>query len=90
MNVCGGVSPTDVKDEYTLKVFKQAVTDHNAKQNDTLEFKELVSATKQVVSGFMFTGVIKAAKGGAVGEYNVKVWAKAGGQEIEVQEFSAK
>jgi hypothetical protein len=90
MSIVGGVKPTDVTDANTISVFKQAVEDHNKKENDTLEFVELVSATKQVVSGFSFTGVVKVKKDSVVSEYNVKVWQKAGGQEIEVSEFAAK
>jgi hypothetical protein len=90
MTIVGGIAPTDVTDPYTISVFKQAVDKHNADTNAGLTFVELVSATKQVVSGFNFIGVIKASKGGAVGEYEVEVWAKAGGQEIEVCKFAAK
>jgi hypothetical protein len=89
-NLCGGVAPGDVNDEWAINVFKQAVGEHNTKENDTLEFVEIVSVTKQVVAGYIFAGVVKLKKGGAVSEWNVKVWAKPGGQEIEVQEFAAK
>jgi hypothetical protein len=88
--VCGGVSPADVTDPETIAVFKRAVGVHNSTNNDNVEFVELVSATQQVVSGFSFTGVIKASKGGNVSEYKLKFWEKAGGNEIEVQEFVQK
>lgn len=90
MACCGGQKPADLNDENTINVFKQAVQSHNTAANDTLEYTEIVSATMQVVSGFMFRGVIKCTKGGAVSEYEVDVWQKPGGQEIDLQKFEAK
>ena len=87
---CGGISNADSNDEFIINVYKQTIDLHNSKENDNLEFVKIVSVTKQVVSGFMFRGVIEAKKGNSVGQYEVDVWQKAGGKEIEIQKFQAK
>ena len=90
MSCCGGISNADANDEFIINVYKQAVELHNSQQNDNVEFVKIISVSKQVVSGFMFRGVIEAKKGDAVGQYEVDVWQKAGGKEIEIQKFQAK
>ena len=87
---CGGQCKADTKDANTIEVFKQAIAAHNAAENDTLEFVEIVAVTKQVVAGFMFRGVAKCNKAGAVAEYEVEVWQKPGGKEIELKKCVAK
>lgn len=88
---CGGAKPVaDLKDPNLVAVFKQAVEAHNSSASDSLELVEIVSATQQVVSGFMFRGVAKCSKAGAVGEYEIEVWQKAGGKEIELKKCVAK
>ena len=87
---CGGQCQADPKEANTVEVFKQAVAAHNAAANDTLEFVEIVSVTKQVVSGFMFRGVAKCTKDGVAAEYEIDVWQKAGGKEIELKKCVAK
>ncbi|KAH0793605.1 Clan IH, family I25, phytocystatin-like peptidase inhibitor [Histomonas meleagridis] len=87
---CGGVSNANPNEEFIINVYKQAVALHNSTQNDNLEFVKIISVSQQVVSGFIFRGVIEAKKGDAVGQYEVDVWQKAGGREIEIQKFQAK
>lgn len=84
---CGGVAQSDPNEEYTVNVFKNAIQKHNAANNDTLEFVKIVEVTKQVVSGFMFRGVVEVKKGADVLHYNCELWDKPGGQNLEVQKF---
>ena len=87
---CGGAANANPNEEFIVNAYKQAVELHNSKENDNLEFVKIITVTQQVVSGFMFRGVIEAKKGNAVAQYEVDVWQKAGGKEIEIQKFQAK
>jgi hypothetical protein len=88
MTVVGGHADTDVNDPNTIAVFKQGVEQYNAKNSTSLVFVSVESATKQVVSGFNFKGVVNVTDGGAAAKYQATVWQKAGGQSIEVTEFT--
>jgi hypothetical protein len=88
MSLCGGHSPADVNDENLISVFKQGVDSYNAQNSASLQFVSVESATKQVVAGFNFKGVINVLEGGAAAKYQVTVWQKPGGQVIEVTEFT--
>ena len=88
--VCGGQSAADVNDAHLVQAFKDAIESHNKSANDSLQFVRVVSATKQVVSGFMLRGVVEVSVGGANKEYNIDVWVKPGTQGIEVQKCEPK
>jgi len=83
----GAAAPADLNDANLISVFQQAVTSHNATAGTNLVYVGVESATKQVVSGFNFKGVLNVTNNGAPEKYNVTVWQKAGGQSIEVTEF---
>jgi len=87
---CGGHHPADIAEPNTIACFRQAIEAHNASANDTLQFVEIVSATQQVVAGFVFRGVVKCTKGGVLGEYEVEVWQKPGAQEIQLNRCEPK
>lgn len=79
---CGGVKPANIEDENVINVFKQVVAEKNAG-----EFVKIVSATQQVVAGFIFEGVVEVKEGDANVQYKVKVWCKPGTQGNEIQLF---
>lgn len=87
---CGGVSDADPNEEYTVGVFKKAIEQHNAANNESLEFVKIVRVTKQVVSGFFFRGIVEVKKGDSTLQYNCELWDKPGGQNLEVQKFEAQ
>ncbi|EAY11198.1 Clan IH, family I25, phytocystatin-like peptidase inhibitor [Trichomonas vaginalis G3] len=80
---CGGVKPANVDDEHVIQAFKDAVALANQKNGTNLEFVELITATQQVVSGFIFEGVVKTNDG----DYKAKIWCKPGNTEKELQSF---
>jgi anti-anti-sigma regulatory factor len=84
----GGPSEISADDASAISVFKQGIDSYNAKNSTSLVFVSIESATKQVVSGFNFKGVINVTDGGAAAKYQVTVWEKAGGKSIEVTEFT--
>jgi hypothetical protein len=84
----GAPAATDVNDANTLSVFREAIASYNSRNRTNLQFVNLVSATKQIVSGFKFTGIINMTNNGAAQQYNVTVWQKAGGRSIEVTRFA--
>jgi hypothetical protein len=84
----GAHAAIDANDATAVSVFKQGVEAYNAKNSASLVFVSVESATKQVVSGFNFKGIINVTDGGAAVKYQVTVWQKAGGQSIEVTEFT--
>lgn len=86
---CGGQSQANVNDEHVIQAFKDAIANHNQTANDHLEYVKVVSATQQVVAGFMFRGVVEV-NGGAAKEYFVDVWCKPGNQGIEVKRCEPK
>jgi hypothetical protein len=85
---CGGASPADLTDANTISVFQQGVASYNASNGANLVFVSIESATKQVVSGFNFKGIINVTNNGTPEKYDITVWQKAGGQSIEVTNFT--
>jgi hypothetical protein len=83
----GGASSADVTDRNTISVFRQAVTSRNSTNNTNLPFVSIQAATKHVVSGFNFKGIINVTNNGAREQYDVTVWQKAGGRSIDVTNF---
>jgi hypothetical protein len=88
MAKAGAPGAIDVNDADAIAVFKQGIDSYNAKNSASIVFVSVESATKQVVSGFNFKGVLNVTDGGAAAKYQVTVWQKAGGQTIEVTEFT--
>jgi hypothetical protein len=84
----GAAAAVDVNDATVIAVFKQGVEAYNAKNSTSLVFVSVENATKQVVSGFNFKGVVNVTDGGAAAKYQATVWQKAGGQSIELTEFT--
>jgi len=84
---CGGRNAANIQDEHVIASFRAAVTKQNETNGTSLEFVRVISATQQVVAGFIFDGVIELNENGAPAHYQVKIWCKPGGQEIEVQNF---
>ena len=84
---CGGRNPADIQDEHVINSFRTAVNQHNQANGLNLEFVKILSATQQVVAGFMFEGVVEVNENGEASHYNVKVWVKPGGQEHVIQHF---
>jgi hypothetical protein len=74
----GAASPADLNNVNTISVFQQAVASHNAANGTNLAYVNIESATKQVVSGFNFKGVLNVTNNGVAEKYDVTVWQKAG------------
>jgi hypothetical protein len=85
---CGGASPADLTDANTISVFQQGVASYNASNGTNLQFVSVESATKQVVSGYNFKGIVNVTNNGTPEKYDITVWQKAGGQSIEVTNFT--
>ncbi|XP_050282765.1 cysteine proteinase inhibitor-like [Quercus robur] len=85
----GGVS--DVKGhENSLQIddlARFAVDDHNKKENTLLQFKKVVNAKQQVVSGIIYILTLEVEDGGKKKIYEAKIWEKAWLNFKEVQEF---
>ncbi|MED6125317.1 hypothetical protein PIB30_067358 [Stylosanthes scabra] len=64
-----------------------AVDEHNKKQNALLEFKRVISAKQQVVSGTLHHITLAATSGDSNKVYEAKVWEKPWLNFKEVQEF---
>ncbi|GLT55644.1 hypothetical protein SLA2020_287470 [Shorea laevis] len=64
-----------------------AVAEHNKKENSALEFKKVVNAKEQVVSGMMYYITLEAMDGDKKKVYEAKVWEKPWLNFKEVQEF---
>ncbi|KAI5507894.1 cystatin family,phytocystatin subfamily [Trichomonas vaginalis G3] len=80
---CGGAHEANIHDEHVIEAFKDAIALGNQKNGTNVQFVELVSATQQVVAGFIFDGVVKTNDG----NYKVKIWCKPGNTEKELQLF---
>ena len=80
---CGGVKEANINDEHVINAFKGAVANHNATNGTNLEFVKIVSATQQVVAGFIFEGIVETNDG----NYKAKFWVKPGTQGTEYQLF---
>jgi hypothetical protein len=85
---CGAPKGADLNDPNLISCFQQAVANYNASNGTDLVFVGVESATKQVVAGFNFKGIINVTNGGTPEKYNVTVWQKPGGQVIEVTDFN--
>ena len=88
--LCGGVKPGNPNDEHIVRIYRDAVANHNSVANDTLEFVKIVEVKQQIVRGMMLRGTIECKKGGQVKLYDVDVWAKPSNEPIEVQKFQAR
>ncbi|GLU18981.1 hypothetical protein SLE2022_352540 [Rubroshorea leprosula] len=64
-----------------------AVAEHNKKENSALEYKKVVNAKEQVVSGMMYYITLEAMDGDKKKVYEAKVWEKPWLNFKEVQEF---
>uniref|UniRef100_A0A2P2J918 Cysteine proteinase inhibitor n=1 Tax=Rhizophora mucronata TaxID=61149 RepID=A0A2P2J918_RHIMU len=64
-----------------------AVDEHNKKENSVLEFKKVVSAKQQVVSGTVYYITMEVKDGDQTKVYEAKVWEKPWLNFKEVQEF---
>ncbi|KAJ4823312.1 hypothetical protein Tsubulata_026618, partial [Turnera subulata] len=76
-------APEDIPDAATnlevIELARFAVNEHNKQEKTNLEFKGVVKASEQVVAGYLYRIVLKAAKPGDVSRfYEAKVLLPAG------------
>ncbi|KAF5816513.1 putative Cystatin domain-containing protein [Helianthus annuus] len=89
MSLVGGF--TEVKDFANSIVIDDlarfAVDEYNKKQNTLLEFRKVLNAKEQIVSGTLYYITLDAANGGIIKTYEAKVWVKKWENFKELQEF---
>lgn len=67
----------NVKDPHIQEIGEFAVAEYNKQSKGvTIEFKDVVSGEKQVVSGMNYRLVIDAKRGESIGKYQALVWEK--------------
>ena len=67
--------PVDPNDPHVRDIGQWAVNEHNRQSGDSLKFLEVVSGSKQIVSGDMYELVLLVDVGGNRKEkYEAKVW----------------
>ncbi|EFH56155.1 FL3-27 [Arabidopsis lyrata subsp. lyrata] len=64
-----------------------AIQEHNKQQNKVLEFKKIVKAREQVVSGTMYHLTLEAKEGDHTKNFEAKVWVKPWMNFKQLQEF---
>ena len=81
--ICGGVSPANVNDEFVVKSFKKALELGNQQNSLNLTFVKVLNATQQVVAGSIFEGDMETSDG----VYHIKLWSRPWLEAYELQEF---
>ncbi|KAL1220109.1 Cysteine proteinase inhibitor 3 [Cardamine amara subsp. amara] len=64
-----------------------AIKEHNKHENKVLEFKKIVKAREQVVSGTMYHLTLEANEGGQTKNFEAKVWVKPWMNFKQLQDF---
>ncbi|KAJ4904010.1 Cysteine proteinase inhibitor 3 [Raphanus sativus] len=64
-----------------------AIQEHNNRENKVLEFKKIVKAREQVVSGIMYYLTLEGNEGGQAKNFEAKVWVKPWKNFKKLEEF---
>ncbi|KAL0460885.1 UNVERIFIED_CONTAM: Cysteine proteinase inhibitor [Sesamum latifolium] len=85
----GGIHPVEGAQNSTEinDLARFAVNEQKKKENTLLEFKKVLSAKEQVVTGTMCYITLEAEDGGKNKVYEAKVWVKPWMNFKEVEEF---
>ncbi|KAG6595136.1 Cysteine proteinase inhibitor 5, partial [Cucurbita argyrosperma subsp. sororia] len=74
-SVPGGPVPVDPNDPHVRDIGEWAVNEHNKQSGDSLKFLEVVSGSKQIVSGVLYKLVLLVDVGANYPrKYEAKVW----------------
>ncbi|PIN00770.1 hypothetical protein CDL12_26730 [Handroanthus impetiginosus] len=82
----GASNSIDINDNIK-NLARFAVEEYNKKENTLLEFKQVISAKEQVVSGMMYYITLEVTEGGKNKVYEAQVWVKPWENFKQLQEF---
>ncbi|KAL3523222.1 hypothetical protein ACH5RR_016056 [Cinchona calisaya] len=81
--IVGGWRKIDPNNKEVVENGKFAIDEHNEEAKTKLQYKTVVEAEEQVVSGINYKLVIQAIDGTDSNKYEAIVWVKAGAIELK-------